>query len=149
MKSFFKENPELYEVTFGYRNFKEQVKFLDKVFKKYKTRSVLDISCGHAPHGRLLAKKGYKMVGIDLEDSLLKLGMKRAKEEKIQIKLYKKDMANFYIGKFDAAYIMFNSILHLASYNQLRDHLKSVNRSLKKNGSLLDRSIASSFRKPF
>lgn len=149
MTNFFKENPELYEKTFGYRNFKEQVNFLDKVFKKYGAKSVLDIACAHIPHGRMLAKRGYKVSGIDLATPLLKLGIKRAIEEKIKINLYKKDMANFHIGKFDAAYIMFNSILHLASYNQLYSHFKSVNRNLKRKGIYIIDLSQTPFKNPF
>ena len=149
MISFFKENPELYEKTFGYRNFKEQVNFLDKVFKKYRVKSVLDIACGHIPHGRILAKRGYKVSGLDVVHSLLKLGRKRAVEEKININLYKKDMTNFYIKKFDAAYIMFNSILHLTSYNQLYSHFESVNRNLKRKGIYIIDLSQSSFKNPF
>jgi len=149
MTSFFKENPELYETTFGYRNFEEQVDSLDKIFKRYRVKSVLDIACGHIPHGRILAKKGYKISGIDLSNSLLKLGMKRAREEKVKIKLYKRDMANFYIGKFDAAYIMFNSILHLTSYEQLSSHFKSINKNLKRKGIYIIDLSQTPFENPF
>jgi len=147
--SFFEEEPELYEKTFGYRNFKTQVKFLDKIFKENEVKKVLDIACGHSPHGRILAKKGYNVTGIDLSESLLKLGKKKAKKEKIKINFYKKDMINFVVGKFDAAYIMFNSILHLNSKKKLKSHFKSVNKNLKKNGIYVIDLSQSPFKNPF
>jgi len=147
--SFFEEEPELYEKTFGYRNFDTQVKFLDKIFKNNKAKTILDIACGHSPHGRILAKKGYNVSGIDLSEPLLKLGEKRAKKEKIKINFCKRDMANFYIGKFDAAYIMFNSVLHLDSKNKLKSHFKSVNKSLNKKGIYIIDLSQSPFKNPF
>jgi 2-polyprenyl-3-methyl-5-hydroxy-6-metoxy-1,4-benzoquinol methylase len=131
---YFEKNPELYEEGFDYRKINQQVSFLDKLFSKYKSKEILDVACGHTPQGRKLAKKGYNVSGIDLSESLLKLGEQRAKEEGVKIKLYKKDMRKFNIGKFDAAYIMFSSILHLYKKKDLLLHFKSVSINLKKNG---------------
>tara|TARA_Y100000034_G_scaffold134449_1_gene202933 strand:+ start:2157 stop:2909 length:753 start_codon:yes stop_codon:yes gene_type:complete len=147
--SFFKTKPELYEKTFGDRDFNMQVNFLDKIFKKYKVKKILDIACGHSPHGRILAKKGYSVSGIDLSESLLKLGKKLAKKENVKINFYKKDMENFYIGKFDATYLMFNSILHLNSKKKLKSHFMSVNKNLKKDGIYIIDLSQSPFKNPF
>lgn len=147
--SFFEEKPELYEKTFGYRNFAIQVNFLDKIFKKHKVKKILDIACGHSPHGRILAKKGYNVSGIDLSKSLLELGKKRAEKEKVKINLYKRDMEKFHIGKFDATYIMFNSILHLNSKNKLESHFKSINKNLRKKGIYIIDVSQSPFKEPF
>ena len=148
-KSFFEAEPELYEKTFGYRDFKTQTNFLERIFKKNKARKVLDIASGHSPHGRILAKKGYKVSGIDLSESLLKLGRKRARNKNIKINFYKKDMINFYLGKFDVAYIMFNSILRLNSKNKLKSHFKSVNRNLRNKGVYVIDLSQFPFRDPF
>jgi len=132
--TFFDKHPELYERGFDYRKLNQQVKFLDKIFSKNKSKKILDIACGHTPQGRKLAKKGYQVSGIDLSGSLLKLAKKRAKEEGVKLKLYKKDMRNFNVGKFDSAYILFSSILHLNNKKDLLLHFKSVNKNLKKGG---------------
>src|SRR3990172_2481841 len=147
--SFFEAEPELYEKTFGYRRFGVQVSFLDKIFKKYRAKKILDIACGHSPHGRILAKRGYNVSGIDLSKSLLKLGEKRAKKEKARIRFFKKDMEHFYLGKFDAAYIMFNSILHLNSKDKLISHFRSVNKNLKSKGIYIIDLSQSPFKNPF
>ncbi len=132
--TFFENNPGLYEQGFSYRLINQQVNFLDKIFQKNKCKKILDIACGHSPQGRLLAKKGYNVAGIDLSESLLKLGKQRANQEGANIKFYKKDMSNFYLGKFDAAYILFSSILHLYKKEDLFSHFRSVSKNLKKNG---------------
>tara|TARA_Y100000310_G_scaffold75551_1_gene71902 strand:+ start:1025 stop:1771 length:747 start_codon:yes stop_codon:yes gene_type:complete len=132
--TFFDEHPKYYEQGFSDKNVNQQVKFLNKIFKKNKVKKILDIACGHIPQGRQLAKKGYKVSGIDLSGSLLKLANKRAKQEGVQIKLYKKDMKKFQIGKFDAAYILFSSILHLYKQKDLLSHFISVNKNLKIGG---------------
>jgi len=131
---FFEKRPELYEEVFDTRDINSQVSFLHKLFSKYRSKKILDIACGHTPQGRKLAKKGYKVSGIDLSRSLLNLGNKRAKQEEISLKLYKRNMKNFNLGKFDASYIMFSSILHLYEYKDLLSHFKSVNKNLRKKG---------------
>ncbi|MAG79210.1 hypothetical protein CMI40_02440 [Candidatus Pacearchaeota archaeon] len=131
---FFDKHPELYEQGFAYRRIGEQVKFLDKIFSKHKFKKIIDIACGHTPQGRKLAKKGYKISGIDLSSSLLNLARKRAKEEGVKINLYKKDMRNFKLRKFDGAYILFSSILHLYEEKDLISHFRAVNNNLKKGG---------------
>lgn len=132
--TFFEKNPELYEQGFSYRKINQQVNFLDRIFKKNKCKKILDIACGHSPQGRLLAKKGYQVSGIDISRPLLRLGKQRASQEKADIRFYKRDMSNFYLDKFDAAYILFSSILHLYKKEDLISHFKSVNKNLKKNG---------------
>lgn len=132
--TFFDKHPELYEQGFSDRKINQQVKFLDKIFSENNVETVLDIACGHTPQGRKLAKKGYNVSGIDLSGSLLKLASKRAKQEGVKLKLYKKDMAKFQIGKFDAAYILFSSILHLYTPKDLISHFISVNKNLRKGG---------------
>ena len=107
---------------------------MNKILSRNKCRKILDIACGHSPQGRLLAKKGFEVSGIDLSESLLKLGKKRAKEEKVKVHFFKKDMSNFYLGKYDGAYILFSSILHLYKKEDLFSHFQSVNKNLKKGG---------------
>tara|TARA_Y100000034_G_scaffold133230_1_gene198152 strand:+ start:44 stop:790 length:747 start_codon:yes stop_codon:yes gene_type:complete len=132
--TFFDKHPEYYEQGFGDKKVNQQVKFLDKIFKENKVKKVLDIACGHTPQGRKLAKKGYKVSGIDLSSSLLKLAKKRAEQENVKLNLYKKDMSKFKVGKFDATYILFSSILHLYKSKELLSHFISVNKNLKKGG---------------
>lgn len=132
--TFFNEHPELYEEGFDSKKIAKQVKFLDKIFSHYGLKRILDIACGHTPQGRRLAKLGYNVSGIDLSSSLLKLAKKRASEEGVKINFHRKDMRNFSIGKFDAAYILFSSILHLYTSRDLISHFDAVNRNLKKGG---------------
>jgi len=132
--TFFESNPELYEQGFSYRTIDQQVNFLDKIFQKNRCKKILDIACGHSPQGILLAKKGYDVSGIDISGPLLKLGKQRASEKQVDFKFYKKNMSNFYIGKFDAAYILFSSILHLYKKEDLINHFKSVSNNLKRDG---------------
>ena len=147
--TFFEKSPELYEQGFSYRALNSQVNFLHKIFSKNKCKKIIDIACGHSPQGRALAKKGYSVSGIDLSESLLKLGRKRAKEEKVKMKFYKKDMSNFNIGKFDGAYILFSSILHLYKKEDLFSHFQSVSKNLKKGGLYIIDLSSLPFDSPF
>ena len=147
--TFFDKNPKFYEEGFSYRDINQQVNFLHRVFSKNKCEKILDIACGHCPQGRLLAKKSYRVSGIDLSDSLLKLGKLRANEENVNVKFYRKDMSNFFLERFDAAYILFSSILHLCKKEDLVSHFKSVNKNLKKGGIYIIDLSSLPFDSPF
>jgi len=132
--SFYEMHPEIYEEAFNEKDINEQVNFLKRVLTKHNARNVLDLACGHSPHARALAKLGFNITGLDISSSLIELAKKRAKEENVKIELHKKDMKKFDIGKFDAAYIMFSSILHLHEPEDILSHFESVNKSLKNDG---------------
>ena len=147
--SFFGSHPELYEEGFDYREMDQQVHFLDKLFSDNKCKKILDVACGHSPHGRMLAKKGYKVSGIDLSEPLLRLGRLRASQERVNIRFCQRDMSDFFIGKFDAAYILFSSILHLYKGRDLNSHFRSVGKSLKRGGLYIIDISSLPFKSPF
>ena len=58
-------------------------------------------------------------------------------------------MKKFDVCKFDGAYIMFSSILHLHSKKDLISHFKSVNKNLKKGGLYIIDLSSLPFNSPF
>mgnify|MGYP001614890657 FL=1 len=58
-------------------------------------------------------------------------------------------MSNFNLGKFDGAYILFSSILHLYKKEDLFSHFQSVNRNLRKGGLYIIDLSSLPFDSPF
>src|SRR5579862_5599676 len=86
---------------------------LEKILKKYKVKTVLDLTCGTGSQVFWLTKHGYTVTGSDISPGMLKIAKNKAKQEKISVQLLLGDMRTIQVGKFDAALTIFNSIGHL------------------------------------
>lgn len=86
---------------------------IGKIFKKYKVKTVLDLTCGTGSQVFWLAKRGYEVTGVDINPKMLKIAKAKAKKEKINVRLLQGDMRSTKVGKFDAAITIFNAVGHL------------------------------------
>ena len=86
---------------------------IEKLLKKYSTKTALDLTCGTGSQVLFLAKRGYEVVGSDFSSDLLKIARKKAKEAKLNLRFIDGDMRTIKVGKFDAAITMFNAVGHL------------------------------------
>lgn len=90
--------------------------------------SILDIGCGAGRDSLYFTSKGFNITGIDASDSMLKLYQENTGQSAIKISF---EQIN-YNQKFDAAWAN-ASLLHV-DYNDLKDILVKVNKSLKDDG---------------
>jgi 2-polyprenyl-3-methyl-5-hydroxy-6-metoxy-1,4-benzoquinol methylase len=117
------------------RDFKQQIDFLDKLFKKYKVKSVLDCGCGTGTHSSLLAKKGYCVSAFDYSKNQIALAKKKAKQNNVNIKFYVADLRDFDLGKYDAIISLYAPIMFACKNNaDLTKALNSMKKALNPNG---------------
>lgn len=86
---------------------------IEKILKKYKVKSVFDLTCGTGSQVFWLAKRGYEVVGSDINLKMLKIAKNKAKKEKLCVKFIEGDMRTTKAGKFDAVITIFNAVGHL------------------------------------
>jgi len=86
---------------------------IEKILKRYKVKTVLDLTCGTGSQVFFLENLGYKVTGSDISLGMLKMARSKAKREKIRVRFLKGDMRTIQVGKFDAAITIFNAIGHL------------------------------------
>ena len=81
MKQWYEELFENYARKYDNESFTQgtigECDFIEKEMNYEKNTRILDIGCGTGRHSIELAKRGYKVVGIDLSECLLE----RAKEK--------------------------------------------------------------------
>ena len=106
---------------------------IEKILKKYKVKSVLDLTCGTGSQIFHLLKCGFEVTGSDISNGMLKIAERKAKQEKIKIKFLRGDMRNIHVGKFDAAITIFNAIGHLtkAGFNKT---IRNIHKNLSDGG---------------
>lgn len=106
---------------------------IEKLLKKYSTKTVLDLTCGTGSQVIFLAKRGYEVVGSDFSPDLLKIARKKAKEAKLNLRFIDGDMRTIKVGKFDAAITMFNAVGHLTK-SGFEKAIKNISKNLKDGG---------------
>lgn len=138
MNKQFQKYANYYDAIYKEKDYKKEADFLAKVIKKYsksKVKNILSLGCGTASYDILLAKKGFKILGVDRSQRMVEIAEQKAKKEKIDIKFKLADVADFYVSKkFDFSMAMFNIAGYMIENEQMDRMLKNTGKFLKKGG---------------
>lgn len=99
-------------------------------------RSMLDAGCGNGYLCRLLAKKGAKMVGVDVSRRLVEIAKQKEKETPLGIAYYEGSLSRLVMLK-DETFDVAVSNLVLMDLPDLGKAVKELYRVLKRNGRLI------------
>ena len=106
---------------------------IEKILKKNHAETVLDFACGTGSQIFWLARRGHKVVGVDISYGMLKIAKEIAGKEKIKVKLMAGDMRTTKIGKFDAVLTIFNAVGHLTKKG-FEKAIRNIYRNLNEGG---------------
>ena len=130
--SHYNEEAEHYD-EFNEKNSETTNHLIEKILKKYRVKTVLDLTCGTGSQVFWLAKRGYEVVGSDINSKMLKIARNKAKKEKIDVKFLKGDMRTFHVGQFDAVITIFNAVGHLTKLD-FEKAMRNIHKNLKNGG---------------
>jgi ubiquinone/menaquinone biosynthesis C-methylase UbiE len=100
--------------------------------------SVLDVGCGEGRIAIPLAKRGYRLTGLEFSGDLLKSAAKKAARAGIEIKWIKGDMRRIGMrNRFDSAISIFTSLGYFSDQEGDLQTLISIRQALKKSGKLV------------
>lgn len=117
---------------------KQQITFLLKRLQLKKGAEILDLACGHGRHAIELAKRGYKVTGLDFSKHFIDIAKKDAKERGIKVNFVRGDMRDLsFVNKFDAITNMFTSFGYFDDESDNELVLQKISRALKPNGKFL------------
>jgi SAM-dependent methyltransferase len=144
--------PRYYEIAFD-MNRKQEVDFLVHCFQAHArrpVRRVLDIACGTGPHLIRLARRGYRMTGLDLSPDNIAFVRERAAGAGVDVHLLVGNMTRFHLDRpVDAAICMQDSQGHLLTNEDILAHLRCVAGALRPRGLyVFDRYMCSSWVDP-
>ncbi len=128
---------QYYDLFNSGKDYSHECNFLEEVFRKYskrKVETILDLGCGTGRHDEELAKRGYKVTGLDLSPEMIEI----AKRRNSSLEFIVGDMANFYIErKFDSVICMFSALGYLTENKKVKEFFKCSYEHLKPNGLLI------------
>jgi len=143
MKQWYEKLFENFAENYGKESFtkgtKEEVNFIEDEINFDKKIKILDIGCGTGRHSLELARRGYKVTGIDLSDSMLNKAKTIAGKEILKIEFLKRDARDFsFPEKFDLAIMICEGAFPLMETDEMNySILKNAYLSLKERGKLI------------
>ena len=128
---------EYYDAIYkGVVNYKEETTALERVFRRYhkgNVKTILDVSAGTGNFTFLFASRGYKTIGIDLSEEMLRVA--RAKNKQNTVKFLKMDMRNINLRQnFDAIVSLFGGFGYLLDDKSVKKCFTGVKSHLNKKG---------------
>ncbi len=115
-----------------------EVDFIVEALGLTEGTSVLDLCCGEGRHAIELARRGYRMSGLDLSALHLRLARQAAKKASVSVRWHRADMREIpWEAEFDAVINIFTSFGYLESDEEDFKVLAAVARALKPGGRFL------------
>ncbi len=125
------------------RNTKEEIEFILEELKLKPESQILDVGCGTGRHSIELAKKGFKVTGIDISSGMLTEAKKAAKKAAVTVTWIQADAANFKPEReFDAALCLCEGAFGLlSSTDKPIEHdlaiLRNINAALRPSAKII------------
>ena len=113
-----------------------EVDFLEKALAPPPGASLLDIPCGSGRHSVELARRGYRMTGVDLSADFLKAARTHAADAQVQVDLRHGDMRNPNLDPVDGAFCFGNSFPYL-DRSGITAFLAALNSAIRPGGRLV------------
>ncbi len=131
------DHPRYYDILFGFDRSKE-AEFYQRTFTRCgvtPSERVLEVACGPARVGRLLARRGFRVTGLDSSPAMLGLARDEAAAEATPLATLCADMTAFSVGElFGAAFNPISSFRLLHSDSEADAHLRCMAAATRPGG---------------
>ena len=143
MQKWYEKLFENYGLNYDNESFAQgtsgECDFIEKEIAYDKQTRILDIGCGTGRHSIELTRRGYKVTGIDLSDSLLKRANEKALEQNLKIDFRQHDARELPFSEdYDLAIMICEGAFPLMETDEMNYQiLQNAAKALKKNGVLI------------
>jgi len=107
---FNKEYADVYDALYRDKDYEKECDFIEAIFRKHdlSPESILDLGCGTGGHALILAKRGYRVTGVERAADMLAIARRKANQAGTKVMFLEGDITNVSIhGKFDVVLSMF------------------------------------------
>jgi SAM-dependent methyltransferase len=129
-----------YDLFYGDKDYESECDLLEQAFQRYSkepVHTILDLGCGTGNHSIPLARRGYKLHGVDLSENMLAHAVEKAQKETIKYPpvFSLGDARSVDLGKqFDAVLMMFAVLGYQLTNEDVLATLRTVRKHLKPGG---------------
>lgn len=117
---------------------KEEVDFIVKKLRLKKEAKILDLACGHGRHAVEFARRGFDVVGFDLNAFFLKEAEMSAKRARVRVRWMRGDMRRLpFKSEFDVVVNLFTAFGYFARDADDQKVLAAVARALRPGGTFI------------
>jgi 2-polyprenyl-3-methyl-5-hydroxy-6-metoxy-1,4-benzoquinol methylase len=103
-KAFFEGQAATYEQNAFTQHTKAEVDFFLSAYALPRKSSILDVGCGTGRHSIELARRGYRLTGIDLSPAMLDIARANSATDGVEVEWIEADATSFALDRrFDAA----------------------------------------------
>ena len=134
---FGKVYASLYDILYRDKDYEAECDFLETIFRKLDipVKTILDLGCGTGGHAIPLARRGYKVTGVDWSKEMLSIGRQNAIEVAADVEFVYGDIRDVDLGQtFDAVISMFAVMSYQATNADLAAACSTARRHLTSAG---------------
>ncbi|OFY26932.1 MAG: hypothetical protein A2X09_15105 [Bacteroidetes bacterium GWF2_43_11] len=117
--SIFENYSKYYDLLYKDKDYKNEAKYITQLLKKYKpsAKTILELGCGTGKHAKMFEENGFRVLGIDISETMIHKAMTLANEN-----------LSFNLGdaktyRIDTEFDSVLSLFHVASYQKTDDDL--------------------------
>jgi SAM-dependent methyltransferase len=124
-QALYRQLAAYYDGFYWWKDYAGEVDFLVSVFRLYgvKVSEILEVACGTGSHTEILASKGYRVTGVDLNGDMLRIARRKlGGRAKFMVGDMRELEAAVPRDRYDAVVCLFSSV----SYNQTASDLQKT-----------------------
>jgi SAM-dependent methyltransferase len=128
---------EVYDQIMADVPYKQWADYIQGVWARfsYSPRTVLDLACGTGNLSIILARRGYRVIGVDGSPNMLEVARKKAESAGLNIDFVEGDLRSFSVEHpVDAAVCVFDSLNYLLEPIHVQSAYRSVSKALVPGG---------------
>lgn len=136
----FQAYANVYDSLYSDKDYEAECAFLENIFQRFgsdERESVLDLGCGTGGHAIPLARRGYKVFGIDRSARMLTIARQKINDAELsdEVQFEVANIQNFKLNKtFDIVISMFAVLSYQISNDELLSTINAARRHVKPGG---------------
>ena len=127
MKSpVFNNYSKYYDLLYKDKDYEAETAYIVDLTEKYSSgaKTILEFGCGTGIHGNLLAKKGYRVHGVEMSPDMIKSA--KTREVESEEGCFKSIAGDIRKIKLDRSFDVLVSLFHVISYQTTNEDLEST-----------------------
>jgi len=130
-----------YDLVYAEKDYERECDFVEEALNRFgdgRREAILDMGCGTGGHAIPLARRGYRVTGIDRSAAMIEIAKRKAAEGPMNVAWHVGDVRSTRVpGTFDAALLMFAVLGYQTSNADVLGTLRNARRHLRPGGVLV------------